>query len=321
MSVDAVSTEFMFDLQVPETGFTGSDFSGRGPSMTRQKVFCIGLGKTGTTSLKESLRILGYQTTRLPLDWKGITDFDAALPGVSAAMFEELDVAFPDSKFILTLRDVEGWLKSIEKDMARKVGVRREHSEDREVLLKLLYGTTVFDEDRFRKGFHDHEARARRYFENRPDDLLVLNITRSAGWDPLCSFLGVPVPEEPFPFANKATEQDELLLRLLSVIQDTDEVARISKYSRAYIEQLSRLHDVEHYDLKRIFVLSDDRRINKIIKRSCTYFGGTARAAKALNISEDSLKEAIARQRRHARDKRRTRPIMETMRRLLRARS
>ena len=45
--------------------------------MTRKKVFCIGLGKTGTTSLKEALRQLDYRTIRLPLNWQGITDFDA----------------------------------------------------------------------------------------------------------------------------------------------------------------------------------------------------------------------------------------------------
>jgi hypothetical protein len=286
--------------------------------MTRQKVFCVGLGKTGTTSLKESLRILGYRTIRLPLDWKDITDFDAALPGVSAALYEDLDAAFPGSKFILTLRDVEGWLKSIERDMGRKVGVQRERSEDRETLLKLKYGTAVFDKDKFRKGFHDHEAQVKKYFENRPDDLLVLNITTSAGWEPLCSFLGLPVPELPFPFANKATEQDELLLRLLHVTRDVEAVARISKYSHEYVEQLSQAHDVEHYDLKSPLVLKDDRRINKIIKRTCAYFGGTARAAKELNLSEDSLIEALARQRRHARDKRRTRHPLERMRRLLR---
>ncbi|MEA2093315.1 MAG: sulfotransferase [Pseudomonadota bacterium] len=241
--------------------------------MTRQKVFCVGLGKTGTTSLKESLRILGYRTIRLPLDWKDITDFDAALPGVSAALYEDLDAAFPGSKFILTLRDVEGWLKSIERDMGRKVGVQRERSEDRETLLKLKYGTAVFDKDKFRKGFHDHEAQVKKYFENRPDDLLVLNITTSAGWEPLCSFLGLPVPELPFPFANKATEQDELLLRLLHVTRDVEAVASISKYSREYVEQLSQAHDVEHYDLKSPLVLKDDRRINKIIKRTCAYFG------------------------------------------------
>ena len=38
----------------------------------------------------------------------------------------------------------------------------------------------------------------------RPDDLLVLNVTTSAGWEPLCNFLGVPVPDEPFPNVNKA---------------------------------------------------------------------------------------------------------------------
>jgi hypothetical protein len=285
--------------------------------MTRQKVFCVGLGKTGTTSLKESLRILGYRTIRLPLDWKGIHDFDAALPGVSAARYRELDAEFPGSKFILTVRDVEGWLKSIERDMGRKKDVPRERGEERDRLLTLLYGTTVFDSDTFRLAYHAHVDRVQSYFRDRPDDLLVLNVTTQAGWGPLCSFLGVAVPDMPFPNINKAAELDELLLRLLHVTRDMKVASLISKYSHDYLENLAQGHDIEHYDMQAPLVLQDDRRINKVLKRSSKYFGGITRAASVLNLPEEAFREAIARQKRHARAKLATITPLARMRRIL----
>lgn len=285
--------------------------------MKRQKVFCVGLGKTGTTSVKEALRMLGYRTIRLPLDWKGITEFDAALPGVSAAMFKELDAEYPNSKFILTVRDVEGWLKSIERDMARKKGVKRDRHEERKKLLMLKYGTTTFDAEAFRKAFHEHEAKVVGYFKNRPEDLLVLNVTKSAGWEPLCSFLNESVPGLPFPYANKAAELDALLVRLLHVIRDVEVVAGISKYSRKNIENLAEKNDVDKYDLSAPFHLKDDRRINKVVKRACAYFGSPARAAEALNIHEHAIKEALARQKKHAREKIKTMRPLAKMRRLV----
>ncbi|MGD1983773.1 MAG: sulfotransferase [Chromatiaceae bacterium] len=286
--------------------------------MTRQKVFCIGLGKTGTTSLKEALRILGYRTVRLPLDWQGIDDFDAALPGVSAAMYPELDAAYPGSKFILTVREVEGWLKSIERDMRLKRGMDRQRAAEREKLLTMKYGQTTFERETFRKAFHEHEAKVRKHFKNRPDDLLVHNVTQSTGWEPLCEFLDLSVPDEPFPNVNKAQELDALLARLLFVTGEVETVVRIAKYSPASVERLRECFDLEHYDIDSPLVLKDDRRINKVLKRSSSYFGSPARAAKALNLPEEVIRQGIEQQRRHARTKLRPRRPLERLRRLIR---
>ena len=285
--------------------------------MTRRKVFCVGLGKTGTTSLKEALRMLGYRTIRLPLEWQGITDFDAALPGVSAAMYRELDKAFPGSRFILTVRDVDGWLKSIERDMGRKQDVQRDRADERNRMLEMLYGSPEFDRERFWQAFHDHQAGVRSYFEGRPDDLLVLDVTRSSGWDDLCSFLEEPVPAEPFPFVNKASELDELLLRLLHVTGDIETASRISKYSTAYLENLSGNRDVGGYDMQRPVTLKDDRRINKVLKRASKYFGGPAKAAQRLNLPEAAIREGIRRQKQHAKTKRSNRKSFAWLRFLL----
>jgi hypothetical protein len=285
--------------------------------MTRKKVFCIGLGKTGTTSLKEALRVLGYRTIRLPLNWQGITDFDAALPGVSAAMYQELDSAYPGSKFILTVRDVAGWLKSIERDMGRKLDVRRDRAAERNRLLTMLYGTTTFDPDRFRQVFQDHIAEVRAYFGDRPDDLLLLDVTGNSGWGELCGFLEVQVPDAPFPFVNKASELDALLVRLLHVTGDVETVAKISKYSTGYVDKLAAKRNVEGHDMQSPLTLKDDRRINKVLKRASKYFGGPANAARMLNLSEATIREGISRQNQHARTKRSNRPASAWLRSLL----
>jgi Sulfotransferase domain len=287
--------------------------------MSRQKVFCIGLGKTGTTSLKEALRILGYRTIRLTLNWQGTTDFDAALPGISAAMYRDLDAAYPGSKFILTVRDMDRWLKSIEHDFERKKGVPKDRAGERYKIQMLVYGTEEFDKEKFRQAYLEHERKVLDYFRDRPDDLLVFDITTSADWDRLCAFLNVPLPDTPFPHVNKAAELDQLLIRLYYVIRDVDAVARISKYSTGNIDRIIRGVDLERYDPDKPVVLKDDRRINKVLKRASRHFGGPAKAAQALNLPEDSLRQAIRNQKQHARSKIRPGKSIARLRRFLKS--
>jgi hypothetical protein len=58
-----------------------------------------------------------------------------------------------------------------------------------------------------REGWTRHRAEyladLDRYFAKRPGDLLVINIPAGDGWEKLCPFLGVPVPDLPFPFKNR----------------------------------------------------------------------------------------------------------------------
>jgi len=287
--------------------------------MSRQRVFCIGLGKTGTTSLKEALKILGFRTIRLPLQWQGITDFDAALPGISAAMYKDLDAAYPGSKFILTVRDVERWLKSSQRDIERKKDMIQDRVDERLKIQMLLYGTATFDKEKFRRAYLEHERKVLDYFADRPDDLLVFDITTNADWDRLCAFLNVPVPEVPFPYVNKAAELDQLLIRLYHVIRDVEVVAGISKYSIGNIERIIASVDLENYDPSHPIPLKDDRRINKVLKRASRYFGGPVKAASALNIPEASLRQAIKNQKLHARSKVRHGKSFARLRRFLKS--
>jgi hypothetical protein len=61
------------------------------------------------------------------------------------------------------------------------------------------FGMVGFSADRFRYVYETHVRDVARYFQDRPRDLLVLDICAGESWDKLCPFLGRPVPATPFP--------------------------------------------------------------------------------------------------------------------------
>ena len=99
-------------------------------SLGKQKVFCIGRTKTGTTSLTKAMAKLGYvigdqhSAEMLIRDWgrrdfTGIAgycrngEFFQDVPFSLPYTFQAMDMCFPGSKFILTIRDAESWYKSM----------------------------------------------------------------------------------------------------------------------------------------------------------------------------------------------------------------
>jgi 3'-phosphoadenosine 5'-phosphosulfate (PAPS) 3'-phosphatase len=176
------------------------------------KIFCIGLSKTGTTSLAHALRILGYKTKDNPgvinydagdlssIDMSVLEENDAISDTPIPSFYRELDAKYPDSRFILTTRDMEGWLNSCKKQFTQKLADKQNDAHNR--LFIDLYDSTVFDQQKFRQGYEDFVNGVIQYFADRPQDLLTLNVSAGAGWETLCPFLGKPVPDIPFPKAN-----------------------------------------------------------------------------------------------------------------------
>jgi len=176
------------------------------------KVFGIGLSKTGTTSLAHALEILGYRTK----DYPGVTNYvpgalstldpvvldthDALTDTPIPSLYKELDARYPGAKFVLTVRDMEGWLKSCKKQFTEKHAANL--NEAHHHLFMDLYGCAVFDEALFRQGYERFVSGVLEHFRNRPSDLLILDVTSGDGWEKLCPFLGRPVPDIPFPKAN-----------------------------------------------------------------------------------------------------------------------
>jgi hypothetical protein len=181
----------------------------------KRKVFCIGFHKTGTTTMRDALRILGYRVTgpngvRDP-DIAGKLDamvdalaaeYDAFQDNPWPLVYRRMDAAWPGSKFILTLRDPDRWYAS-----------NAGHFQDAETpMRRLIYGEAAGspqgNEALYKARMQRHNAEVREYFRDRPDDLLVFDVAQADPWQAICGFLGEPVPEAPFPHANQGRNRD-----------------------------------------------------------------------------------------------------------------
>lgn len=189
-----------------------------GPVPTR--IFGVGMHKTATTSLHHALGILGFESAHWKsahwakvifdemhsFEHRSITlEHHYALSDLPIGiLYGELDRSYPGSKFILTTRDEARWIQSVKSHWSRDSNKFRAawdtdpftHRLHREV-----YGQKNFDAEIFLARFRQHNADVRFHFLGRPNDLLVMNMDKGAGWQELCGFLRVPVPAVPYPAA------------------------------------------------------------------------------------------------------------------------
>jgi hypothetical protein len=185
--------------------------SGAVRSVGKQKIFCVGCNKTGTTSLEVALRELGYimgdQATAelLTIQYWGKRDFRRIIrycytaqafqdvPFSKPYTYQALDMAFPNSKFILTVRDSsDQWYNSITRFHA-KMWEKNGRIPTKKDLQQASYrykgmawdanrlSYTSPEDDPYRKAdlvayYERHNAAVIEYYRHRPGDLLVLNV-------------------------------------------------------------------------------------------------------------------------------------------------
>lgn len=165
-------------------------------------------------------------------------------------------------------------------------------------LRRQLYGTIDFDPDLFAQAYERHESRVLSYFAERPHDLLVFDICGGrTDWERLCSFLGVPVPTVPFPNTNRLDALDEILIRLLHVIGDAEQVAKIAKASTQYVEDPRSSEAFRNHDVEALLSCDGKQRIDRALERACSYFGNIDSAAAKLKLPRTFLEDALARRR------------------------
>jgi hypothetical protein len=120
-------------------------------------------------------------------------------------LMRKLDVAYPGSKFILTLLSEEAWIKAVElhwnpKHNPYRCGWDNDCFTNR--VHSILYGRPDFQREVFLDRYRHHNRDVIDYFRDRPDDLLIMRMSEGAGWKDLCGFLGKPVPKYPYPHGN-----------------------------------------------------------------------------------------------------------------------
>ena len=194
------------------------------------KVICAGMNKTGTKSISEALRQLGFTV----YDWEeqlfdfldywvdvfqnGATpdvkqiyqDADAVVDMPGNLFWEEILEAFPDCKVILSERDEDSWIQSWVTQLETINDVRSRTANMLSQtcttvtnvahcsLIALFGSMNPKNTCVFRKRYRMHNHRVKSIVP--PEKLLVFNAKQ--GWKPLCDFLDCEVPTSAFPHEN-----------------------------------------------------------------------------------------------------------------------
>jgi hypothetical protein len=202
----------------------------------KPKIFCIGLNKTGTTSMAKALTDLGFivgdqHLAELLLDDWSVRNFKSLynycltaqafqdIPFSLPYSFQALDGFFPGSKFILTVRDnSEQWYNSLITFQSKFFGkgnvptttdfknANYGYPGFKYNIFKWVYNTP--EEDPYNKEimiqqYEFYNFLVQDYFKRRPNDLLVVNLSDPGSYQKFCEFLEKPYPGGKFPHENK----------------------------------------------------------------------------------------------------------------------
>jgi hypothetical protein len=182
------------------------------------RIFGIGLHKTGTTSLHFAFRMLGISSSGhwhnahwakaiwleiTRCGWSYTLEKHYALSDLPIPiLFRQLDRCYPGSKFILTIRQEEKWLRSVRNHWDPEKN-RFRHQWDTDPFThkihKEVYGQKGFNPAVMLERYRRHNMEVTEYFRDRPGDLLVMDLDQGAGWPELCQFLDMPEPQGPYP--------------------------------------------------------------------------------------------------------------------------
>lgn len=194
------------------------------------KVIGTGFGRTGTDSMRNALNILGVGPTHhmfeleegAPLreawldlakgaqpDWNLLFEgYHACVDWPSAFYWRALITEYPSAKVLLTLRSADSWWDSFSATILKYI----QSKDDPNGLAQLLVADQVFGG---RPDDRDHAIAT--YNRNTeeviatvvPERLLIHNL--GDGWEPLCRWLGIPVPDVSYPSGNTTEDLVERL--------------------------------------------------------------------------------------------------------------
>jgi hypothetical protein len=178
-----------------------------------------------------------------PVDWDRVLgDYEASVDWPACTFYEELLERYPEAKVLLSVRDPERWYESARTTIYELTMLRRRSPFTRLGLAlasSIRFGTfttrplKMGEEIIWRgtfEGKFEHKHHAIEVFNRHneevkrsvaPERLLVYEVKE--GWGPLCEFLGVEEPANPFPRLHEAAETRRVIraVRVFSVVMPT----------------------------------------------------------------------------------------------------
>lgn len=201
------------------------------------KVFCVGLGKTGTTSVEKAFKALGFKTgdqavgealidAWIARDFEPIFEYcetaDAFqdIPFCLPYTFQALHQRFPEASFILTKRgSAEEWWSSLTRFHSKlwTGGVRIPEREDLEKVayrypgfiwkvMRSVYPTDeddIYNREKLIAFYEGYNRTVSDYFASSSARFLVVDVSKESDYVRFCEFLGCPLCGDAFPWENR----------------------------------------------------------------------------------------------------------------------
>jgi hypothetical protein len=217
------------------------------------KLIGVGLGRTGTMSLKVALQDLGVAPTLHMIDlivgehkdrdlerWKRVADsggqldweevfdgYEATVDWPACSCWREIVQAFPEAHVLLNVRDFESWYTSCENTLLALWGpllfegkpppTDADRPPPSPILMEIVE-KIIWERD-FKDRYPDRNL-VREFYDRRVEDIKAavpaarLTVWKLGdGWAPLAKMLDVPVPDHDFPHLHD-TDQFRMLVGL-----------------------------------------------------------------------------------------------------------
>lgn len=195
--------------------------------MTDLQIIGAGFGRTGTESMRRALEMLGFGPCHHnfvlaedadhkqrwidaldsgDMDWNQLLKgFRSCVDWPTAFFWPELSRQFPKAKVVLTWRPPENWWRSYAKtilpSVQRSVGTD-DIGPAGQLVVSKVFGGRYDDAAHCIAAYKANVEKVKQ--DIAPDRLLIHQL--GDDWEPLCDFLNVPVPSEPYPRSNSTQE-------------------------------------------------------------------------------------------------------------------
>lgn len=202
------------------------------------RIFCIGMNKTGTTSLMDEFKRLGYSVapqergeryfpecmgegTDEFWEYCDMHQFFQDIPFSIPKFYRGIDCRYTGSKFILTVRDSsEQWYESLTRFHTKLPHIPSQEKLPSVMDLKIskyirpgwFYDIhkTLFDiedndpynRDILIRTYEEHIMDVKEYFKDRESDLLILNLGEEGSYQKFLKFLNIDSPYSEFLHKN-----------------------------------------------------------------------------------------------------------------------
>lgn len=163
-----------------------------------------------------------------PAFWDGLLGGKAAVTDTPANAFgPELIAAYPKARVVLVEREIEAWYASFERALiagTEHPGIvgglawldRERTGKQVPVLYRGIMQGQFGARDakefkaKARAVYRRHYEEIREVLKTRGEEGRLLEYKLGQGWEPLCKFLGVKVPDTEFPRVNETEVHDEM---------------------------------------------------------------------------------------------------------------